>query len=216
MWRRVSPRFRRLFPWQMLSLVLSFVTGGLLFYMQPLRYWGKVFFWTKFVMMGLAGVNAIVFHLTTYRSVARWDNDPVPPFRARWPASCHRPVGGGRGVRTVDRLRLADLPVGAEPDVSRADLSVDEPPSAQRIHSRERVRESVNNLVHLLSMVTFIGALAVVDLRLLNTGMRQQPLKQVAQPALPWLSAASWGCSSQDSSRSPGRPWRGTPTASSG
>ena len=80
---RVSQIQKRLFPWQMLSLVLSFVTGGLLFYMQPLRYWGKVFFWTKFVMMGLAGVNAIVFHLTTYRSVARWDNDPVPPFRAR-------------------------------------------------------------------------------------------------------------------------------------
>ena len=80
---RVSQIQKRLFPWQMLSLVLSLVTGGLLFYMQPLQYWGKVFFWTKFVMMGLAGVNAVAFHLTTYRSVARWDNDRVPPFRAR-------------------------------------------------------------------------------------------------------------------------------------
>jgi hypothetical protein len=34
-------------------------------------------------MMGLAGVNAVAFHLTTYRSVARWDRDPVPPLRAR-------------------------------------------------------------------------------------------------------------------------------------
>ena len=42
-----------------------------------------MFFWAKFGMMGLAGVNAVAFHLTTYRSVARWDNDPVPPFRAR-------------------------------------------------------------------------------------------------------------------------------------
>jgi len=61
-----------------------------------------------------------------------------------------------------------------------------------RLPLSEYIRESayvspVNNLVHLLSMVTFIGALALVDLRLLNTGMRQQPLKQVAQAALPWL-----------------------------
>jgi hypothetical protein len=54
------------------------------------------------------------------------------------------------------------------------------------------IRESayvspVNNLVHLLSMVTFIGALAIVDLRLLNTGMRQQSVRQVARGAQPWL-----------------------------
>jgi hypothetical protein len=54
------------------------------------------------------------------------------------------------------------------------------------------IRESAyvspaNNVVHLLSMVTFIGALAIVDLRLLNTGMRQQSVKQVARGAQPWL-----------------------------
>ena len=79
----VSQMQKRLFPWQMLSLALAVVTGGVLLYSQPLRYWGKVFFWTKFAMMGLAGVNALVFHLTTYRSVARWDRDAVPPFWAR-------------------------------------------------------------------------------------------------------------------------------------
>ena len=38
---RVSQIQKRLFPWQMLSLVLSFVTGGLLFYMQPLQDLGQ-------------------------------------------------------------------------------------------------------------------------------------------------------------------------------
>jgi hypothetical protein len=80
---RVSQIQKRLFPWQMLSLALAVITGSLLFYSQPLRYWGKAFFWMKFLMMGLAGVNAVGFHLTTYRSVARWDSDAVPPLRAR-------------------------------------------------------------------------------------------------------------------------------------
>jgi hypothetical protein len=33
--------------------------------------------------MVAAGINALVFHMTTYRSVARWDNDLVTPFGAR-------------------------------------------------------------------------------------------------------------------------------------
>lgn len=79
----VSQMQKRLFPWQMLSLALAVITGAVLLYSQPLRYWGKAFFWMKFAMMGLAGVNALGFHLTTYRSVAAWDRNPVPPFRAR-------------------------------------------------------------------------------------------------------------------------------------
>ena len=74
---------RQLFPWQMFTMAASAVTGAILLYGQPLRYYGKVFFWTKFAMMGLAGLNALAFHLTTYRSVAVWDRDTVPPFRAR-------------------------------------------------------------------------------------------------------------------------------------
>jgi hypothetical protein len=45
----------------------------------------------------------------------------------------------------------------------------------------------VVNLVHLLSMVLFAGALLIVDLRLLNLGVRRQPLVQVARDARPWL-----------------------------
>jgi hypothetical protein len=50
---------------------------------QPLTYYGKVFFWIKMGLMGLAGVNALVFHYTTYRSVAEWDNDRILPRGAR-------------------------------------------------------------------------------------------------------------------------------------
>lgn len=79
----VSQIQRGLFPWQMFAMVLSSISGGLLLYSQPMRYYGKVFFWTKIVLLALAGVNALIFHHTTYRSVAAWDNDRVPPFGAR-------------------------------------------------------------------------------------------------------------------------------------
>jgi hypothetical protein len=44
----------------------------------------------------------------------------------------------------------------------------------------------VVNLVHLSSMVVFMGALLIVDLRLLGVG-RQMALPQVARDARPWL-----------------------------
>ena len=43
------------------------------------------------------------------------------------------------------------------------------------------------NLIHLLSMVLFMGALLMVDLRLLGLGLTRQPLAQVARDAQPWL-----------------------------
>ena len=74
---------KRLFPWQMFGLVVSSITGTVLFYGQPMRYYGKALFWTKIVLMVFAGVNALYFHLTTYRSVARWDRDVLLPKAAR-------------------------------------------------------------------------------------------------------------------------------------
>jgi hypothetical protein len=79
----VSEIQKRLFPWQMVGLVVTSLSGLLLFYSQPMRYYGKAFFWSKLVLMALAGVNALAFHMTTYRSVGRWNTDRVTPFGAR-------------------------------------------------------------------------------------------------------------------------------------
>lgn len=74
---------KRLFPWQMLGFAVTALTGILLFYSDPLRYYPKALFWAKLLVMGLAGFNALAFHFTTYRSVAAWDDSPKPPFWAR-------------------------------------------------------------------------------------------------------------------------------------
>ena len=36
----------------------------------------------KMALIVVAGINAFVFHEIAYRSVGKWDNDPVAPFWA--------------------------------------------------------------------------------------------------------------------------------------
>jgi hypothetical protein len=73
----------RLFPWQMVGMVLSSITGMMLLVIDPLRFYNNVFFWAKVAMLIVAGVNAMAFHLTTYQSVATWDRDARTPFPAK-------------------------------------------------------------------------------------------------------------------------------------
>ncbi len=73
----------RLFPWQMVGMTLSFATGALLFYSQPMRYFPKLLYWLKMGLLVVAGINAMLFHFTTYRSVDKWDTDGRPPGAAR-------------------------------------------------------------------------------------------------------------------------------------
>ena len=88
---------KRLFPWQMATMGLSSLTGLALFYGDPMRFYPNFYFWVKMALMGLAGVNAVVFHMTVYeqalarietklteaRSWVSWDFSGVVPFEAR-------------------------------------------------------------------------------------------------------------------------------------
>jgi hypothetical protein len=67
---------QRLFRWQMGAFVPSMATGILLFLVDPLRYYQNVFFIAKLLFLVLAGLNALVFHLKTYRKGDTWDEDP--------------------------------------------------------------------------------------------------------------------------------------------
>jgi uncharacterized protein DUF6644 len=64
----------RLFPWQMVGFAIIVISGVLLVWAQPLRYYGKTFFWWKMALMALAGVNAGIIHVMTHRSEAAWDS----------------------------------------------------------------------------------------------------------------------------------------------
>jgi hypothetical protein len=74
---------KRLFPWQILGISISAISGLMLVYMQPMRYYFNVFFWVKVMMMFLAGLNAMAFHSGTYNYVANWDRSTRMPFGAK-------------------------------------------------------------------------------------------------------------------------------------
>src|SRR4029453_1683840 len=74
---------KRLFPWEMVGMGLSSVPGLTLTYSDPMRFYVNIFFWTKMLVMILAGINAMAFHFITYNSVVNWDWVKTRPFGAR-------------------------------------------------------------------------------------------------------------------------------------
>src|SRR6266545_1318500 len=63
---------RSLFPWQMAAMTGSVITGLLLVYAEPMRFYGSFPFWIKVVLMVMASLNALAFHYTTFLTVDRW------------------------------------------------------------------------------------------------------------------------------------------------
>jgi hypothetical protein len=76
----------RLLPWAVAGFLVMVASGALLFYADPVMKYRNIFFRLKMVTLILAVLNAWVFHRTTYREVADWDLDPVPPRSARMAA----------------------------------------------------------------------------------------------------------------------------------
>ena len=52
---------------------------------------------------------------------------------------------------------------------------------------------AVIEAVHLLALAVFVGAVLMVDLRLLGFGVRERPVAQVARDAQPWLVGSLLG-----------------------
>jgi len=67
---------RRLFPWQMATMVPSLATGLLLACIDPVRYYPNVLFRIKLLLLALAGFNALAFHRKVQLKAERWGEDP--------------------------------------------------------------------------------------------------------------------------------------------
>jgi len=65
--------------WTWAAFVLTAITGALMFITNASVYYHNVFFRTKMLALVLAGINMLVFELTTGRSIHRWDKDAAAP-----------------------------------------------------------------------------------------------------------------------------------------
>src|SRR5262245_37716682 len=74
----VSALWRQLFPWIAAGAVLVTISGTLLFWSDPVRFYGNVFFRVKVFALILAAVNAAVFHLGIERRLMQWDTSDTP------------------------------------------------------------------------------------------------------------------------------------------
>ena len=79
----VSRVWRRLFPWIGFGAVVMVVTGVLLFWSDPVRFYGNIFFRLKFFGLLLAALNALAFHLGIERRLVEWDTAAITPRAAK-------------------------------------------------------------------------------------------------------------------------------------
>jgi hypothetical protein len=79
----VTDVIEQLEPWSLWGFLVMFLSGGLLFWSEAARLYPSYSYRIKFIFLFLLGVNALYFHATTYKSVDRWNNDAVTPFKAR-------------------------------------------------------------------------------------------------------------------------------------
>jgi hypothetical protein len=70
-------------PWTLASFALIVPSGLAMFVAHASDLVSNPVFALKLSLIGLAGVNAAVFHTGVYRSAGKWDIDVLPPPGAR-------------------------------------------------------------------------------------------------------------------------------------
>jgi hypothetical protein len=80
----VSALAERFLPWTWAGFVIQVATGILLFASEATKMYDNRAFQVKMLLILAAGINALVFHSLAYKSVGKWEHDPVAPFSARF------------------------------------------------------------------------------------------------------------------------------------
>jgi uncharacterized membrane protein SirB2 len=80
----VSEVYRRIFPWMISGMLVMATTGVVLFIAFATKAYSNTYFRIKLASIVLAGLNALYFHLTTERSITRWNDATRPPAAARF------------------------------------------------------------------------------------------------------------------------------------
>lgn len=74
---------RHLLPWSVAGLVLIVPAGLMMFSAHPSDFIDNPIFLIKLTLIAVAGINALLFHVGVYRSVAEWNANVPAPALAR-------------------------------------------------------------------------------------------------------------------------------------
>jgi len=69
--------------WASYGFALMLLTGALMFVSEATHCYTNAGFRWKMILLLLAGLNALIFHFTTFRSVKRWERGSTP-FAAKF------------------------------------------------------------------------------------------------------------------------------------
>lgn len=84
----VSVVYRQLMPWAGAGFLVMVVTGMMLLVAYASAAYDNPYFRAKVVMLTLAGLNALVYHMTIERRIAQWNTLARPPLAARVAGLC--------------------------------------------------------------------------------------------------------------------------------
>lgn len=79
----VSRLARNVLPLSWSGFAVSVASGFLLFWAEAAKMYVNPSFRTKLVLLVLAGLNALIFHITIFRRAHEWETLQVCPWRAR-------------------------------------------------------------------------------------------------------------------------------------
>jgi hypothetical protein len=79
----VTTLIRQILPITWVAFAVAVFTGGAMFLSNAVEYAHNLPFQMKMLLLLLAGLNMILFHVVTYRSVGHWNESRQTPFAAR-------------------------------------------------------------------------------------------------------------------------------------
>jgi len=81
--RAVTQLIRDILPLTWVAFAIAVLTGITLFTSNAIQYAHNGPMQVKMSLLVIAGINMLVFHLVTYRSVSAWDEAPRAPLPVR-------------------------------------------------------------------------------------------------------------------------------------
>ena len=81
--RPVTRLTHSILPLTWCAFAVAVVSGGLMFISNATKYLGNGFFVAKMILIGIAGLNMLVFHFIRARDLPKWDSASQPPLPAR-------------------------------------------------------------------------------------------------------------------------------------